>query len=110
MTWITDLYNQKITYWGNPVSGGSGGYTFDSPTTFTGRWEEKQKVFVSPDGKEQVSAAIIYTPQDLDIGGYVYLGESTATDPQVVSDAHVIKGFNKVPSIDADEFARKVFV
>lgn len=110
MTWITDLYTQTITYWGNPVSGGSGGYTFDSPITFTGRWEEKQKIFVSPDGKEQVSAAIVYTLDDLDIGGYVYLGESTATDPQAVSGAHVIKGFNKVPSVGGEVFARKVFI
>jgi len=113
MSYITRNHKQKIVYWGNPQQDGWGGYSFDDPVEIMGRWEDKQKMFLSSDGKEIISMAEVYLGQDVDLMGYLYLGElseissSEEGDPTSVSQAFPIRAFSKIPNLKGTLFERK---
>lgn len=114
MSFLTKNHRQDIVYWGAPVTDVYGARTFSTPIEIKGRWEDVQNLFVSPDGRELVSRAIVYLGQDVDIGGYLYLGTlvsiSSAVNPKTVSKAYEIRSFNKIPSIKSTIYERVVFV
>jgi len=79
LRFIQKVAVQTAVYWGNPVDDHFGGATFDDPTELAPptngvRWEDRQKVIISKDGKELVVDVEVLVNQDLDIGGWLYLG------------------------------------
>lgn len=113
---ITKNLKQTIVYWSSPVSDGYGGYTFNTPIEIKGRWEDYQQVFIDSLGVQSVSKAVIYIDRDVDIEGYLYLGDlddiasSDEGNPKNVSGAYMIRSFNKIPNIKGSDFERKVLV
>ena len=107
---------QTAVYWGNPQSDGSGGHTYDDPVEIDVRWQHKQELYVDTNGQEVKSAAIVYTDQDIDMDGYLFLGSladlSSAEegDPQTVDDAYRVGAFSKTPNLKATAFGRKVWL
>lgn len=108
--YLTKNLLQIATYWGNPVTDGSGGYIFDAPVTVSCRWISKQELFRDNKGKERVSAAIVLLAQDTDLGGYLYLGTSTEANPNDVYGSYEIRSFAKIPTMKADAFLRKAWL
>jgi len=115
-TVLTDKLRQTAVYWGNPQSDGAGGRTFDDPVEISIRWEERQELFIDANGQESTSKAVVYLGEDVNIGGYLYLGDfndlSSAEegDPLTVGGACEIRSFQKLPSIKADRFLRKAWL
>jgi len=113
---------QTAVYWGNPKESGMGGFTFDNPVELTPpasgvRWEEKTQLVATGRGAEEVSDAEILVCQDLDIDGYLYLGnlsDLTAeekADPTQVEGARQIMSRSKIPMVfSTTEFVRKVYL
>lgn len=91
--------HQKATYWGGRTQGGFGDITFDAPIVLDVKWEDRVETFTDLSGNEHQSRAIVYTDRDLDLGGYLLLGESVATDPTVVSGALEIQRSDEVPDL-----------
>lgn len=110
MTIFTKNLKQSGTYWGSPVEDGYGGFTFATPVAINCRWELKQELFIDGKGKEKVSAAIVYLEQDIDLGGYLYLGTSAESNPKDVEGSYTIKSFSKIPDIKGTSFTRKVWL
>lgn len=114
--YLTKNLNQTVVYWGNPQPDGFGGHSYDDPVEVDARWQHKQELFVNVAGQEVRSAAIVYTDQDVDLDGYLYLGELTdlssgeEVDPQIVSDAHRIGAFRRTPNLKASAFERKAWL
>ncbi len=94
-----DKYRQTATYWSTPVSDGFGGYDFTSPVPLQVRWEEKQEEFTDPEGKLNISRAVVYVPSDVTVGGYLFLGSSTDANPSTEHEAYMIKQFAKTPDL-----------
>jgi hypothetical protein len=115
-TFLTSNLRQTAVYWGNPQSDGSGGRTFDEAVEVSVRWEDKQELFIDASGQEVRSNAVVYVASDLDLGGYLYLGEladldsSEAADPFVLAGAREIRGWGKTPSLKADISLRKAWL
>ena len=118
---IDKMRKQTAVYWGSPVPDGQGGWSFATPVELTPddgtgvRWEDKQELFVDPQGDEIMSAAIVYPGQDLDIGGYLYLGteaslSSDHSDPTEISDAIPIAQFGKIPTLDNTQVLRTAWL
>lgn len=113
---FTGPLNQTAVYWANPTSTGMMDKTFTGGVEIDCRWEDKADTFTDPTGEEATSTAVVVVAQDLDLGGYLYLGELTdlssseAADPLEVDDAKVIRGVEKVPIRDASDFFRRVFL
>jgi hypothetical protein len=114
---------QTAVYWGNPTNDGSGGFTFDDPIEIICRWEDRNDIFLSPTGKELNSKAVIYSIQDLDENGFVYLGTiddlydlygdslGAIDDPKMIESAFAILRFDKTPVLGSTtEFMRKSFL
>lgn len=110
---------QTAVYWGNPVSDGYGGFTFDPPVEIKVRWEDKTKVISTQAGQEVVSRSEVLTPLDLDYQGYLFLGSLADIDdpnpsevtPATVPGAYQIVRVDKVPMIKSTKvFVRKVYL
>ena len=119
MNYLKKNLNQPIVYWGNPTPTGAG-YSYDEAVELNGRWEDRQEIFIDADGREQTSQTIVYIDQDVDVNGYLYLGEledlgdsSSAMDwgdPQAVSNSYMIRAFKKTPNLKATGWLRKVWL
>lgn len=97
MSWYTRLLKQTATYWApTGHSDGYGTVTYAAPTTLTVRWEDRNEKFLGPEGRDEVSASIVWTNQDVEIGGYMLLGTSSATDPENTDGAYIIRRFDKI--------------
>ncbi len=113
---LTHVLTQTAVYWGTPATTGSGGRTFASPVELSVRWEQRHDLFVDSTGAEVRSNAVVYTGQDVAINGYLFLGDlddlssAEESDPTTLSDAYEIRGFESVPNIKGDRFARKAFL
>ena len=143
MSMLTGTLNQTAVYWGGPENDGRGGYTFvdsEGPTEQDVRWEDKQELFINPLGKESLSRAIAYVDRDMEVGGYLFLGNMGAVDaflgidvgvgdddadvigggdevvdagvedPRQVTGAMRIMAFQKLPDLHNIEYVRKVWL
>lgn len=108
----TPIYHQDVTYWGPPTPNGFGGETFSgSPVTFKGRWQDNSVVVTSEDGDDYTSNAQVLVPQDLEVGGYLYKGVSTETDPKVLGEEALrIQRFDSVPDLRNLTQIRKAYL
>lgn len=129
---IADLLTRQCTqtcvYWGNPQNDDEGGFTFDDPVEIYCRWEGKVQVVKDNDamGEEIECVAMVYTLQDVDQNGFLFLGtlndlEDTEDsegnssggwyNPQAVTGAYKIKQFEKLPALGSTtDFVRRAFL
>lgn len=99
---------QSITWYAATGSDGRGGAAFSTPVEVLGRWEKGQNLIRNGRGEEIMTENVVYLDRDVAIGDYIYLGATENVDPIAVSAVEV-KGFFKVPSIDEQEYLRKVY-
>jgi hypothetical protein len=112
---IDDKLNQTAVYWGSPTQG-QWGTTFADPVEIACRWQVVRKQYLDANtGQIRTSRAVIYSNVDLDLGGYLWLGElaelpSGQNSPLDLAGAYEIKGYEKHPSLDGLEFLRKAML
>jgi hypothetical protein len=121
-SFIKKICVQTAVYWGNPIPDGYGGMLFDDPVEIKVRWDIKNKVVISKDGKEVTSVATILTPEDLQVEGRLYLGfmvnlldsddsSGGISDPSKIDNTFEIIAFEKVSMIKSlTQFVRTVYV
>ena len=114
-TFIKSITKQTAVYWGNPISDGMGGYTYDSPIEIKVRWDEKVRIITDPAGREITTVASVMLSEDLDIEGYLYLGTlndlESAPIPSRVLEARIIMARDKISMIKSTtEFVRTVYL
>lgn len=103
-------YKQTATYWGAPTPNGTGGYTYAAPVTMLVRWEERQQQFNNEQGETLLSNAVVFVPEDVTVGGYLYLGTSGAADPSAVDGAYEIRQMVKIPDLRNAVSERRAFL
>lgn len=102
---------QTVTYWAAPTNDGLGNLTFPSPSTLTGRWQQKAEVFRDAAGNETVSHAVVYLPSAVELQGWLVLGDETGeSDPQTVSGAHEIRSVGFSDDLRGDKRLHKVWL
>ena len=112
-TWIADGLPQVAVYWGSPVNTGAGDRTFAVPVEINCRWMQKAVLFVDQTGQTKVSKAVVMVDQDVDLGGYLYLGDlgdlssAEELDPLTIAEAHEIRAFDRSPTFRGNESVRK---
>ena len=87
----------KVTWW-TTAPDGFGGYTFSAPIVLDGRWTSELQKSVDANGAEIVSKAQVILSADVDVGDYLYEGETNAADPTTVG-ASEVKNFLKVTDL-----------
>lgn len=105
---------QTAVYWGNPLPDGYGGFTFDSPEEISVRWEDRQELFAKTADQQMLSTAVVYTAQDVDVNGYLFLGTLNDLDssglPQEQDGAYMVQAFAKIPNLNNTFYLRKVWL
>jgi hypothetical protein len=108
--------HQTAVYWGNPASDGYGGYTWDDPVEIDCRWVRRTRLVKNAQGKEVVSNASVQVDQDVDLDGYLYLGDLDDLDsdeeanPMKVDGAYKILAFDKTPTILGEAYFRIAYL
>lgn len=104
-------YRQTCTYWSSPIQGGFGDITFGTPLLLKCRWEDSNETFTNANGEDQVSRAIVWTFEKLDIGGYLIKGDSTSQpDPTQLNTSLVIARSDEIPDLRGLNMERKSFL
>jgi len=118
---IIRMCTQTCVYWGTPVDDGYGGKTFADPVEIKCRWENRTEKIswqgASRLGEEIVSRAQVFTTQDVDELGWLYLGDlddldsDEEADPMDASGAYEIKRFDKTAAMrSTTEFSRVAYL
>lgn len=105
---------QAATYWPPPVPDGTGGVVFSAqPTVIACRWQDQHIMFHNAQGEEVMSSAVVYVDRELEIGGYLFLGDATEEadyiDAQEVG-AKEIRQRAASPSLEGDMQLNKVWL
>lgn len=100
---------QKATRW-VLTPDGFGGWTYSIPTVLTCRWEQRQKMFRDPFGEEVVSNALVYLDGDVDVGDYLWQGETTTADPTTLAGAFRVRQFNRLTDLRNIEVQRLAYL
>lgn len=90
--------HQSATYWAR-LGEGAQGPVYGSPTAITVHWENRHELFMTAKGDEEVSNAVVYADQVLDVDGYLYLGTSVVVDPRNVDGAFRIRASLSIPDL-----------
>lgn len=111
---------QTAVYWGAPTDNGYGQKTFSEPAEIACRWDGdiriKDTTAQQSPGETQDSQAKLLVLIDLEVGGYVMLGDlddldSGDNNPVIIEGAYKIQRFVKTPMVrKTDEFVRTVYV
>ena len=106
---------QTAVYWPSPTPDGWGGYTLGTPQEISVRWEHRQELFIDAQGNEVRCSSVVYADQDLELGGYLYLGvedslDSNHDDPTAIEGTLEIRGYSKSPSLSGRQYVRKVWL
>ena len=103
-------YTQIATYWAPSTYDAYGDPSFSAPVSMLVRWEKKRELYIGDKGNQLKSNSIVYVQIDVLTDGYLLLGASVAADPKGVTDAYLIRGVDKIPSINGDKFIRKAWL
>ena len=118
---IARMCTQTAVYWGSPVHDGYGGKTYADPVEISCRWEDRVEkistISTSKLGEEIISKAQVFTTQDVEEMGWLFLGDlddldsDEEADPMTVDGAYEIKRFDKTPAMrSTTEFSRVAYI
>lgn len=88
---------QTITRW--QATKTFGGVSYTVPVTLKARWETIVELFKTPAGDEETSNAKVMVESILEVGDYIFLGESSALDPRIVDGAFEVRGYSEMPDL-----------
>jgi hypothetical protein len=72
--WTKKWFKQDLVYWKKTGNDGEGGFEYDDPVEIKCRYEKKKEQVISGTGEQKLSRARFFASQQLEEGGYVYLG------------------------------------
>ena len=114
-TFITRHLNQTLVYWKKTGNDGEGGFEYATPEDLNGRCEFKVEQVLSALGEEKVSRARVFLEQEVEEGGYLYLGSlddsnmDSAPLPETTEGSMRIIAFETIPRLDGPGNLYKAF-
>jgi len=111
---IAEAFTDTAVYWG--VSGNDGyAETYNSPAEIDCRWEDRLRKVITATGEEKLSSATVYTASDLDLGGFLFLGElddlsSSAAGPRDNANSKRIIAYKKIKDVDGEDEVKSYYL
>jgi hypothetical protein len=96
--------NQSCTYWGpTGVSDVYGKPTFSTPVLMDCRWEDITELFIDKNGQEVRSRSRLFLKSDVDLNGYLALGDHTSKASPLVEglEAWEVRNRKSTPDLRA---------
>lgn len=103
-------YPQTATYWAPATVNEFNELSYEASIITAVRWEDKISKVNTPEMEEITSKAIVYSPIDFEIGGYLYLGESTELTPDTEPDSNPILFFDRQTNLTGTRTIRKAIL
>jgi len=105
-------YFDTATYW---VSSGGldayGNYSTYTSQSIDVRWEDKTELYVTDDvGQELRSSAVVYSETEIEVNGWLYLGQSSETSPKSQTGAKQVMKVNKTKSLKGNNIIYKIML
>lgn len=111
MSIITRMLKQVATYW--PPLGTSDAFgqpQYGTAVQIGVRWEDATEQFLDDEGDIQMSKALVYVSQDVEVRGVLLLlpiaSVTNLTDPKKNPLAWEIRRYERLPTFKATEFLR----
>lgn len=109
------MQQTEITFWKNTGSDGFGGFTYDSPIMFEGRWQEESVIFTSFSGEQRASRSVVYVDYDVEEGDFLAEGDYTDyAAPTDVPDSNKtvrrVEAFSRATDLAGLQELRKAFL
>ncbi len=108
MTALERSRRQNATFWAVTGVSSSGDPSWAAPKAIKVRWEERSTVFTNASGEEQLSGAVVYVGEDMNVGDSLLLGTSVAASPD--EDAREIQGFSQIPRLHGTTSEQRAFM
>lgn len=103
------FYPEKITHW-SVAPDGYGGFTFSTPNSLNGKWENKQELMRDGNGDQVVSNAVVFLESDVKEGDYLYRGDTNNSDPTSLENAHQVRKFISIPGLRGLDVDRRAML
>lgn len=114
---ITDMRVQKAVFWAKSDPDRHGVVSFLAPVEIDCRWEDTSEEYLDAEGNRSTSRAKVYVDRDMERLGALRLGLISAVisqtapfDPFENTNTYEIRRFDKLPTLDGDEFLRTAFL
>jgi len=116
MRLLKKMLKQTAVYW--PLTSvefdGYGQPVPSTPIEIKVRWEDVCEEFLDANGTMQLSKAKVYVDRDVEVGGILMLGELSSgvdeSNPKENDDAWEIRRVEKLPTLNAKEFLRTIYL
>lgn len=109
MRLLKKMLKQKAVYWAVARIDEAGEVIPALPVDIKCRWEDDLEQGLDLSGTETTFMSTVYTDRDVDEGGYLMLGElQNLKGPLPPKEAHRIRKFSKLPTLNAKQFLRTV--
>lgn len=99
---------QIATYWPPGANDGFGGRAVGEPVVMSCRWQDDAQLFRTPEGREAVSRAVVYTAAPVLLGGFLLLGMHLSD--VLPPGAEEIRQVGVSPSLDGAEALHKAWL
>ena len=114
-TFLLHTLRQRAVYWAAPTNTGDGMKTYADPVEIKCRWEDISLTDLASLGVDTNIRSEVFIDRDVDEQGMLLLGrlldvDSDLLDDPVAAGASAIVRFDKIPSLQANVFLRKVYV
>lgn len=112
---MSDIYlpqflRQIAVYWAPEAADEFGQPGYADPIEVKCRWSDVNQQYLSINGDEAVSNAMVLVDRDLKLKGILWLGViadlTDENNPNANEGSHEIQKFNKVPDVSGKKFVR----
>lgn len=110
---VLGMLKQVAVYWAPSGTDRYGKPTWATPIEIKVRWEDVQDQFQDAKGQRNFQGAVAYTDRDVAFKGVLFLGylvDVDQADPKSNEGAWEVIKFEKIPSLDVDEYLRTAFL
>ena len=116
MSILTGKLNDTLVYWPPAARDKFAKPGYGTPAEILGRWEDNLELAVTSTGEEFTSHAQVFLDQDLELEGYLFLGDlqdlstDELSDPRREDRAYEIKKTERVESVGGLDQVRQVWL
>lgn len=98
MTILSDRWlNTTATLWVRSGNNSFGHSTYSTPSTISVRWEDSEELFITIEGDQKRSKAVVYLDQVVKPGDYLFLGTSVSANP--VAGSYEVLKYTNMPGV-----------
>jgi len=112
MSIISRMRKQKAVWWQRLAADRYGAFSYAAPVEIDCRWDDANENYITPQGEQATSQALVYIDRVMALGDRLLLGEMDSTTPDNPLDvqSYEIKRIDTNPNFRATEFLRVAYL